>query len=108
MEVCQKYSGLVDGFIMINEVKLHLNAIYYLLRNNRENILAQNLNLLISTADEDSDRFIDNIKRLFSGMGSLNDVVLSLNDKPLIEENNQLDGLRRKLYEACISYKYKS
>ncbi len=105
MEVCQKYSRLVDGFIMINEVKLHVNAICYLLQNNGENILAQNLNLLISTADEDPDRFIDNIKRLFGGMGSLNDVVFSLNGKPLIEENNQLDELRRKLYEACFYYK---
>ncbi|WOZ79320.1 DUF6966 domain-containing protein [Kosakonia sacchari] len=93
---------------MIENVKKYVKSISILLQSNGENNLAHYMDQLLSIAEEDPEYFIDNVKRLFGGMGSLNDVVFSLNGKPLIEENNQLDELRRKLYEACFSYKYKS
>jgi hypothetical protein len=38
---------------------------------------------------------------LYGGMGSINDVVLYENAKPLLDENNQLQGLLSELYELC-------
>jgi len=35
------------------------------------------------------------------GMGSFLDLVLHKDRKPLINENNQLDNLRRQLYNEC-------
>lgn len=93
---------------MIENVKKYVISIAPLLRNNGENYLADYMDHLISIVEEDPDNFVDNIKRLFGGMGSLNDVVFSINGQPLIEENNKLEKLRRDLYEACFSYKYKS
>jgi hypothetical protein len=40
------------------------------------------------------------IRRLYGGMGSLNDVVLVGDGKVLKEENDELDQLRSKLYSA--------
>lgn len=42
------------------------------------------------------------IKKLYGGAGTLNDVVLHKDRKPLIEENNQLERARHELYEECI------
>ena len=41
------------------------------------------------------------ILSMFGGMGSLNDLVLYKDDKPLIKENNEFDELRKKLYAIC-------
>ncbi|WP_426114287.1 DUF6966 domain-containing protein [Massilia sp. PWRC2] len=38
---------------------------------------------------------------LFGGVGSLNDIILYINGQPLINENNELDELRSKLYLLC-------
>jgi hypothetical protein len=42
------------------------------------------------------------VRRMYGGMGSLNDIVLYDSDgKALYEENNTFDALRAKLYDAC-------
>ncbi|HEY2567140.1 MAG TPA: hypothetical protein VGH95_05500 [Candidatus Aquirickettsiella sp.] len=41
------------------------------------------------------------IKKLYGGAGTLNDVVLHKDRKPLIEENNQLEKLLNELYDEC-------
>jgi hypothetical protein len=38
------------------------------------------------------------LKGLYGGMGSFNDIVLHKNGIPLIQENDELDGLRHMLY----------
>ncbi|MCU5771733.1 hypothetical protein N5923_08835 [Erwiniaceae bacterium BAC15a-03b] len=91
---------------MISEQKKYLKSIAELLRDNGEYNLVKTLDNLYSRADTDPDQFIDDVKRLFGGMGTLNDIVFSKNGRPLIEENNKLEELRRKLYSACSSYKY--
>ena len=42
------------------------------------------------------------IKKLYGGAGTLNDVVLHKNKRPLIEENNQLERVLNELYEECV------
>ncbi|WP_371868804.1 DUF6966 domain-containing protein [Pseudoduganella ginsengisoli] len=37
----------------------------------------------------------------YGGMGSLNDVVLQRNGKPLLDENEQFDALRIRLHMLC-------
>lgn len=93
---------------MISEEKKYLKSIAELLRDNGIHNLAQSLDNLRARADQDPDQFIDDVKRLFGGMGTLNDIVLSKDGKPLIEENDRLEEFRDKLYSACSSYKYKS
>jgi hypothetical protein len=44
---------------------------------------------------------ISNILSLYGGMGSLNDLILYSNGKPLVSENNELDALRSQLYDLC-------
>lgn len=91
---------------MINEQKKYLKLISNLLKNNSEGIFVDHLNNIILISDVDPDRFIDDVKRLFGGVGTLNDIVLSKNGRPLIKENDELDALRKKLYELCSTYKY--
>ncbi|WP_034950770.1 DUF6966 domain-containing protein [Erwinia oleae] len=93
---------------MINEAKKYLKSIAELLRDHGIHGLAQTLDNLYARAEQDPDQFIDDVKRLFGGMGTLNDIVLSKNGKPLLQENDRLEGLRDKLYTVCSSYKYKS
>ncbi|WP_442965738.1 MULTISPECIES: DUF6966 domain-containing protein [unclassified Pseudomonas] len=38
---------------------------------------------------------------LYGGMGSINDVVLYENAKPLLDENNELQGLLSDLHQLC-------
>lgn len=41
------------------------------------------------------------ILSMFGGMGSLNDLVICKDGKPLVKENNEFDELRKKLYAIC-------
>ena len=38
---------------------------------------------------------------MYGGMGSLNDIVLYVNGRLSIEENNEFDVLRAQLYDLC-------
>jgi hypothetical protein len=91
---------------MIDKAKEILKSIIELLKNNNEQKLARYLTNLYLEDDIDPDQFMDSVKALFGGMGSLSDVVLSNNGRPLINENNTLDALRKKLYNVCSSYRY--
>lgn len=41
------------------------------------------------------------IRGMYGGMGSLNDIVLYKNGQPLIAENDEFDTLRTELYDLC-------
>ena len=49
----------------------------------------------------DTTYALSRLMSLYGGMGSINDVVLYENAKPLLDENNQLQGLLSELYELC-------
>ena len=51
--------------------------------------------------------FLIKIRNLYGGMASFNDLVLSKNNVPLIEENNQLEELKEELYEKYIELRTK-
>jgi len=93
---------------MIDEIKRILKDIITLLRKNGDDHTASNLDKLLKVADYNADDFIRGARILLGGMGSLNDIVLSKDGVPLIEDNNKLEALRRELYNACSSYKYSS
>ena len=50
---------------------------------------------------QDTAYALSRLMSLYGGMGSINDVVLYENAKPLLDENNQLQGLLSELYELC-------
>lgn len=41
------------------------------------------------------------ILAMYGGMGSLSDIILYMNGKPAVKENNEFDGLRDRLYTLC-------
>lgn len=45
---------------------------------------------------------MSNILSMYSGMGPLDDVVLYKDGKILKNENDNLDGLRERLYQLCL------
>ncbi|MCY1279426.1 hypothetical protein D9M68_214320 [compost metagenome] len=47
------------------------------------------------------------ILSMYGGMGSLNDLVLYKNGRPLLAENNEFDALRTRLYESCQKIRMK-
>ena len=55
----------------------------------------------IQQNQEDCNAVRNAILALFGGAGSLNDVVLSKDVRPLVQENAEFDQLRSKLYELC-------
>src|SRR5262245_49515309 len=90
--------------------------------NSNEKIIAlleQAIDLLASNDQEQWANFLQNaknnfiqsedkkeaampiIKSMLGGAGSLSDVVLHQEGKPLIEENNQLYDLFNQLYDEC-------
>lgn len=50
--------------------------------------------------DIERDYVKSQVKRIFGGMGSFSDLILFNDGKVLIAENNQLEKLRRELYES--------
>ncbi|WNH48605.1 hypothetical protein PDM28_18410 [Stenotrophomonas aracearum] len=41
------------------------------------------------------------ILAMYGGMGSLSDIVLYLEGRPAVKENNEFDDLRERLYTLC-------
>jgi hypothetical protein len=82
-------------------------------------LLEQVINLLASNGEEQWAGFLQNaknnlieakvkkdgvvpiVKSMLGGAGSLSDVVLHRDGKPLIEENNRLYDLLNELYDEC-------
>ncbi|WP_418323297.1 DUF6966 domain-containing protein [Pseudomonas citronellolis] len=58
--------------------------------------------LQVRNLDSDPESVASNILSMYSGMGSLNDVVLSKDGKILKKENDNLDDLRERLYQLCL------
>jgi hypothetical protein len=50
---------------------------------------------------QDTAYALTRLMSLYGGMGSINDVVLYENAKPLLDENNQLQGLLSELHQLC-------
>jgi len=50
---------------------------------------------------QDTAYALSRLMSLYGGMGSINDVVLYENAKPLLDENNQLQGLLSDLHQLC-------
>ncbi|WP_291745797.1 MULTISPECIES: hypothetical protein [unclassified Limnobacter] len=62
----------------------------------------RSLMLALSQCANDSERNYvrSQLKSIFGGMGSFSDLVLYKNAKVLVVENNQLETLRRALFES--------
>ena len=56
---------------------------------------------LISDYDSKPDEVKANIRRLYGGMGSFNDLVFQDKNGPLGLENDELDRMRLELFTAC-------
>ncbi|WP_460154737.1 DUF6966 domain-containing protein [Pseudomonas sp. S2_G10] len=50
---------------------------------------------------QDTAYALFHLMSLYGGMGSINDVVLYENAKPLLDENNELQGLLSDLHQLC-------
>ena len=50
---------------------------------------------------QDKAYALSRLMSLYGGMGSINDVVLYENAKPLLDENNELQGLLSDLHQLC-------
>lgn len=85
---------------MKTKIQKVLNDISLLLAENNEKEWAANFNWLNEQLDLDYEAALSNIKRLFGGAGSFNDLVLHNNGQMLKHENNQLNILQDQLYEA--------
>lgn len=82
----------------MNEV---LKRMPELLRVGRQGPWADLLEKLNQRLDSDPTQVSYEIRRLFGGMGSLNDVVLVGSTGMLTAENDELALLRSKLYELA-------
>ncbi|MDE9544253.1 hypothetical protein KKI93_20455 [Xenorhabdus bovienii] len=83
---------------MMRKIEKILEEISILLEQNLVSDWARHIDKLRYRMNIEPDEAIADIKRLFGGMGSLNDLVLSKNGVPLKDENNKLDELRKELY----------
>lgn len=57
------------------------------------------LNLRVDAQDS-----VNNICRMYGGMGSLSDLVLYDGSQVLILENDEFDRLRKELYDTCQNF----
>ena len=80
-------------------IKAVLGQLEFLLSQHGEPEWAKALcRFQVQIEDDDSNgRY--NLRGLFGGMGSLNDVVLQKNARPLFSENDELAALREQLFE---------
>lgn len=83
---------------MKNEIKKTVIHIVDILSSNDEYEWAKTFERLSSGLDSEYESSLNALKGLYGGMGSFNDIVLHKNGIPLIQENDELDGLRHMLY----------
>ncbi len=73
-----------------------------LLREHNETNWADALENLAAEYPESPEATTAKIRAMYGGMGSFNDVILyGANGHPLRSENDELDGLRSRLFAAC-------
>ncbi|MCT4708602.1 hypothetical protein MUA03_22360 [Enterobacteriaceae bacterium H16N7] len=83
------------------EIQNVISSLHLLLQKCGKENWATKLAYIHKMINEDSDQARYLIITSFSGMGSLNDIVLSLNDRMLVDENRELDHLRKRLFELA-------
>lgn len=69
-------------------------------RGNSGNVGAS-LERAVALVERDAQEGANAVVGMYGGMGSLNDIILYEGEKPLVEENEEFDTLRSKLYERC-------
>ncbi|MEH0833244.1 DUF6966 domain-containing protein [Pectobacterium cacticida] len=84
---------------MKNEIKRVVKEIIKILLDNSEVPWARYFDKCLRQLDDDYQEGIYNIRTAYGGMGSFNDLVLHNNGTPLKKENEQLDLLRKELYQ---------
>ena len=63
---------------------------------------AHALRRISDMASRDIAEAAESAKSLYGGSGSLSDIVLYAGNRPLVAENNELDGLRQVLHRMCM------
>lgn len=88
----------MNNIKIIKDLLLRLTA---LLRGAGQLEWADRMALYGAQLDSDPEGTVAQVRRLYGGMGSLNDIVLYKDNRPLVRENTELDALRTELYDAC-------
>ena len=84
------------------EVRDVLSQMIVLLNHGGASEWARALEIQARDLSSDPDLVVSKILSMYSGMGSLNDVVLYKDGRILKDENDNLDGLRERLYQLCL------
>ncbi|MFP2468885.1 DUF6966 domain-containing protein [Pseudescherichia vulneris] len=85
---------------MMTEIKNLLNSISILLDATNEKKWAEQFKHFHQQLDADYDTTLNEIKIVFGGAGSFNDLILQKNGQMLREENIALNKLQDALYDA--------
>ncbi|WP_127960430.1 DUF6966 domain-containing protein [Serratia microhaemolytica] len=83
---------------MKNTINDVIKQIIIILSRNDETAWVDVFHHALLQLDDDYEEALYNLRRLYAGMGSFNDLVLHKKGLLLIQENNDLDILRRKLH----------
>lgn len=84
---------------MKNNIQQLLQKISFLLAENNEKNWAEQFGSFRVKLETDYAQTLHEIKRVFGGAGSLNDLVLQRNGQMLTCENNELNTLLDQLYD---------
>ncbi|WP_072032280.1 MULTISPECIES: hypothetical protein [Erwinia] len=84
---------------MKDEIKRVVKEIIRMLLDNGEVPWVRYFDKCLRQLDDDYHEGVYNIRTAYGGMGSFNDLVLHSNGNPLKKENEQLDKLRKELYQ---------
>ncbi len=88
----------------IMELKIVIKEMIPMLKDSLYHDLANTLSQLYIYLDDDPEEAIYRLHSLFGGMGSLNDVVLQKNGKPLVAPNKRFNQLSNTLYNLCVTH----
>jgi len=91
----------------LNDVDVILKRMIELLIVGREMDWVAALKRVGGKVDGDFSDVSSELISMYGGVGSINDVVLHKEGRALVEENNEFDLLRERLYEICRRDRYK-
>ena len=60
---------------------------------------------LTQQIEDDPEVAVGKTLSTYGGSGSPNDIVLHKNGKPLVDEDDEFDALREKLFELCTEFR---
>lgn len=83
------------------EISLILDELINILRGSSQEQWILTLTHLKDEADDNPLEFAHKMKRIYSGMGSFNDLIIYKNGQMSITDNNRFDFLRAKLFDLC-------